>query len=134
YQTMAFLNNASEPEMEIIQPDIAGKRDATERQAAEREVKLAEKFPGAEGRSGREHLTQKFGEWLSQNAPKAVHWTVLRPAKASAAVPLLNILDDNSVLATGDQTKRDIYDLAFTNVPRGITAVRLEVLPDESLP
>jgi hypothetical protein len=61
-----------------------------------------------------------------------VKWTVLRPTKATSGVPLLTIQDDNSVLASGDQTKRDIYDVTFTGVPQGITALRMEVLPDDA--
>ena len=34
----------------------------------------------------------------------------------------------------GDQSKRDVYTVKFRTELRGITAIRLEVLPDESLP
>src|SRR5438552_13038352 len=44
------------------------------------------------------------------------------------------MLDDNSILASGDQSKRDVYDLRFHTDLKGITAVRLEVLPHDSLP
>src|SRR5262249_13707340 len=110
------------------------KRDEIEKQATEREAKLAEKFPAVEGASRKENLEKKFAEWLGAQEKKAILWKVLRPAKATAAVPFLTVLDDNSVLASGDMSKRDIYDLTFANVPRGVTALRLEVLPDESLP
>ena len=49
-------------------------------------------------------------------------------------MPLLTVLDDGSVLASGDMTKRDVYDLAFRGDFQGVTALRLEVLPDDSLP
>ena len=49
-------------------------------------------------------------------------------------MPHLSTLDDGSVLASGDQTKRDVYDLAYGTDLKGITAVRLEALPDDSLP
>ncbi len=47
---------------------------------------------------------------------------------------LLNLLPDGSVLASGDTTKRDVYDLKFQNNFPGVTAIRLEVIPDSSLP
>ena len=82
----------------------------------------------------REHLERKFDEWLKRQTANAVRWEVLRPVEAKANVPLLHILEDSSVLASSDQTKRDVYDLKYRiNLP-GITAFRLEVLPDDSLP
>src|SRR5262249_17834931 len=35
---------------------------------------------------------------------------------------------------SGDQTKRDVYDVKFRGDWKGVTAIRLEVLPHESLP
>ncbi len=72
--------------------------------------------------------------WSERESALTVHWTVLHPASASAAVPILTVLPDDSVLASGDQTKSDTYELAFQKLPERITAMRLEVLPDESLP
>src|SRR5205823_4113284 len=82
----------------------------------------------------RDHLERKFNEWLKQEESKAVRWTVLRPVEAKSNLPLLTVLDDGSVLAGGDQTKRDVYDVRFRGDLKGVTAVRLEVLPDDSLP
>jgi hypothetical protein len=82
----------------------------------------------------REHLQAKFDDWQRSESSRAVHWTVLRPVEAKANVPLLRVLDDESVLATSDQTKRDVYALKFRTGLRGITALRLEALPHESLP
>jgi hypothetical protein len=82
----------------------------------------------------REHLERKFDDWLKQETARAVHWTALRPVEAKSNMPKLTVLDDNSVLASGDQTKSDVYDLRFTTDLRGLTALRLEALPHESLP
>jgi hypothetical protein len=82
----------------------------------------------------REHLEDRFEKWLQREAARTVRWTVLRPAEAKANLPLLTVLDDHSVLASGDQTKNDSYQLRFRGDFRGITAIRLEVLPDERLP
>src|SRR5262249_29178251 len=49
-------------------------------------------------------------------------------------MPLLSVLEDGSVLASGDQTKRDVYDLTVRTDLHGITAIRLEALPHDSLP
>jgi len=47
---------------------------------------------------------------------------------------LLEVQSDGSVLASGDITKSDEYTLRFENAPKTATALRLEVLPDQSLP
>lgn len=47
---------------------------------------------------------------------------------------LLDKLPDHSILAWGDQTKCDEYDVSFANPIAGVTALRLEALPDPSLP
>jgi len=82
----------------------------------------------------RENLAHRFDGWLAQESAHAVRWQVLKPVEAKANVPLLTVLDDASVLASGDMSKRDVYDLAFRGDFKGLTALRLEVLPDDSLP
>jgi hypothetical protein len=82
----------------------------------------------------REHLERKFNAWLRNEAAHAVPWTVLRPVEAKSNLPLLSVLDDSSILASGDQTKRDVYHLTFQPKLAGITAIRLEALPHDSLP
>ena len=81
----------------------------------------------------RAHLEKKFEQWRQREAARAVRWTMLRPTEAKADLPLLTVLDDDSVLASGDQTKSDTYELKFRTDVKGITAIRLEALPDERL-
>jgi hypothetical protein len=134
YQLFAFLNNADEPEMEVPQADVARRRQEIEKKIARMIEDLPNRFP-PEGKVGpREHLERKFNEWLRREAARTVRWTVLRPVEARANRPLLTVLDDHSVLASGDQGKSDTYDLRFTGDLSGVTAIRLEVLPDERLP
>ncbi len=75
-----------------------------------------------------------FAKWRQRERARAVVWSPLPPAELKANLPLLTALPDRSVLASGDISKSDTYDLTFTNVPPGITAIRLEALPDDSLP
>jgi hypothetical protein len=82
----------------------------------------------------KEHFERRFGEWLKGEESKAVRWTLLRPKSAKSNLPLLTILEDGSVLSSGDQTKRDVYDVALATELEGITAIRLEAIPDERLP
>ncbi len=79
-------------------------------------------------------LKQRFGEWVDGQSARAVRWTLLTPTELKSNVPTLTKLDDNSVLASGDQTKLDVYELTYANTLPKITAIRLDALPDESLP
>jgi hypothetical protein len=96
------------------------------------EAKTADEKPANVQRQ--ELLTAKFAAWRLENEPRAVRWTPLTPTKAHADTPLLTILEDGSVLSSGDQTKRDLYELTFdVDLPK-IAAIRIEALPDERLP
>lgn len=64
-----------------------------------------------------------------------VTWTTLRPQTAHSAQGVtLTTRDDGSLLASGENPPTDTYTLSFAEMPAGVTAVRLEVLPDDSLP
>jgi hypothetical protein len=144
YQFLAFLNNVDEPTMPVPRPDIARKRQQIEEKIAALVAGLPDRFPPdhpantndartVEERR-RAHLERKLHEWEEREAARTVRWTVLWPAAVKANLPHLTILDDNSILASGDQSKSDTYELTFHSDLRGITALRLEVVPDERLP
>ena len=79
-------------------------------------------------------LDQAFAAAVRDASARAAHWTVLRPVAIQSSKPHLTLLNDDSILASGDITKSDTYELLFQTKLRGITAVRLEALPDDSLP
>jgi len=62
-------------------------------------------------------------------------WTVLEPGDLkSAGGAKLTKQPDNSVLASGKNPSPEVYTVTATTKVTGITAFRLEVLPDASLP
>lgn len=64
-----------------------------------------------------------------------VVWTTLKPESLTSAEGVtLTLKDDGSILASGKNPATDTYTLTVKNPPKGITALRLEVLPDDSLP
>jgi hypothetical protein len=79
-------------------------------------------------------LAKGFERWLNESRKQAGHWKMLRPLKARADVPVLSIEPDDSVFVGGDITKSDKYHLKFRTDLRGVTAIRMEVLPDDRLP
>lgn len=79
-------------------------------------------------------LEKAQAEWESV-ARGTAEWTPLKPTLVqSKEGTTLNILEDSSILASGNAPAKDVYTIT-TNLPMaGITAIRLEVLPDDSLP
>lgn len=80
------------------------------------------------------HRHEKFTAWQHDQFAKAVTWTPLRPLRWTTTLPKLELLDDESLLSSGDLSKRDVYELTFGPELAGATALRLEALPDERLP
>jgi hypothetical protein len=67
--------------------------------------------------------------------PPPTEWHGLRPEQAkSQRGSTLTTLDDGSVLASGAHPDNDVYELTFEPGRVRATALRLEVLPDASLP
>ncbi|PQO31816.1 hypothetical protein C5Y96_11760, partial [Blastopirellula marina] len=66
----------------------------------------------------------------------ATLWRTLKASKLETNLPKLETLADGSIFSSGDITKRDMFTLTFPIDPSQLplTALRLEVLPDERLP
>ncbi|MBI3864771.1 MAG: PSD1 domain-containing protein [Planctomycetia bacterium] len=73
--------------------------------------------------------------WEQSLREKKIDWTVLKPAAAvSKQGAMLKVLEDGTILAEGANPATDQYDLKFAAPLKGVTALRLEVLPDDSFP
>lgn len=129
YSLLAFLDDADEPQLEIPDKQIDARRKDVQKKIGKLTAELPDKFPG-----GASALSQAFDTWENQASSRAIQWTVLKPHAMQSSKPYLTLQDDNSVLAGGDIAKSTTYDLSFADVPLGITAIRLEALPDDSLP
>jgi hypothetical protein len=144
YQFMALLNNADEPEMKVPAPALARRRQVLEEKIAALVADFPNRFPlpdkasAGDARPVEERrkiaLEARFRDWVKSEAAGAAHWTVLKPAAATSNLPRLAVQADASVFASGDQSKRDLYTVRFNTGPRRITALRLEVIPDDRLP
>ena len=73
--------------------------------------------------------------WERSLAAKEAQWVALDPSSYSSAAGATPVeLPDGSILFTGPRPDRDVYTVqAFTDL-KSVTAVRLEVLPDDALP
>ena len=121
FEMMAFMNNTAEPELPL--PTL---EQTTQRQKLVKDIAAAQaKLPLDK---------KKFEVWLKTHQAEAIDWRFLRPTQAKATRSWLEIEEDDSIFVQGDASKHDTYELEFANLPAGITALRLEALPDERLP
>ena len=148
YQLMAFMDNAEEPDIDLPPPDAEEQRkknaalvkkilaDLPEKWAAKSAKKTTGKSPTADDDKPEQSPTadEQFSAWLARERDRTAQWTALRPTSAKSNLPLLTVQSDASVFASGDISKSDTYELRFTNVPAGVTAILLEALPEPRLP
>jgi len=128
FSLLALLNNADEPEWVIADAE----RTRREAETTSRIEALWREVPGDWPASV--HLADRLAEWTARESARAADWRVVRPSAVESSMPHLVTQDDGSVLASGDQTKSDVYTLTLPPVDVPVRAIRLEVLPHESLP
>jgi len=133
YRLMGLLNNADETEVDFSDRRLLGQRSHINVEIAAAEADLPNQYPPG-GHVGRVEFEKKLAEWDRKESAGAVRWTRLRPDSATATVPHLQVLADDSILASGDESKSDRYEIVFEHLPSVITAIRLEAIPDASLP
>jgi len=126
FSMMALMNNADEVSIPVPSPKLKKQRAAIEKRIAEREEEAFARID--EG---------AYGKWLEQRREAAIDWTPLEPVSLESNLPYLQVEDDHSVYASGDFTKRDVFEIGLEPGEAAdgpITAIRLEVIPDERLP
>ncbi len=141
YRVMGLLNNADEPDVNMPDPAVAQRRREIEEQIARLEAALPQQFPPAAGdgpieQRRKQNFESALVRFIDAERARATAWTVLRPHEMKTNSPKLEVLADGSIFSTGDITKRDVFTLKMrlNEVKGPVTALRLEVLPDERLP
>jgi hypothetical protein len=145
YALFAFLNGADDVEHEVDDAGITQQREQMLASIAWAENDLISQFlagPGerhdAEDDAEETELKarNKFEQYVQKTREQASDWRVVVPQQMTTTLPKLRALDDGSILASGDVTKRDVYTLQLDAMPsdEAFTAIRLEALPHESLP
>jgi hypothetical protein len=125
FALMALLDNADEPEWTIPSAD----RD---RRQAEIRCRIAAAWAALPAQLP-DH-DRRLADWDSEESRRAVNWTVAKPVAVTSSLPHLVVRDDGSVLAGGDVTKTTVYEITLPPAAAETRSIRLEVLPDESLP
>ncbi|MEW4568826.1 PSD1 and planctomycete cytochrome C domain-containing protein [Tautonia sp. JC769] len=143
YQLFAFLNNADEPELALPDPEILRRRAELQAEIDAVVASLPFLFPVPDDAPGGESLTEDERRRQHRAASMArweadlttFDWTPIAPSSlASKNGATMEVLDDRSVLVSGDTPNQDVYTVELETDLEGITGLRLEVLPHESLP
>ena len=124
----AFLNNADEPEMELVEDDSATRFAERLAEARRRVAALPAEWPSDSS------IDDAFASWKNTQRAAVGRWVTPEPQSLSSNLPYLERLGDGSILATGDTTKHDVYSISYALPLDGVTAIRLEALPDDRLP
>ncbi|MEX0642863.1 MAG: PSD1 and planctomycete cytochrome C domain-containing protein [Pirellulales bacterium] len=136
YEFFAFLNDDDEPLLEVPQPEITKERNKIQTEIARLETKLVESLSADDGQTtGPNSLSKKFEQWRDQAAADTRTWILVEPDNWTSENDVtLTKLSDQSLLATGNNPEHDTYEVTY-RVPAGrFTGLRLEALPDDSLP
>jgi hypothetical protein len=82
-----------------------------------------------------EKISQAQAAWEQTITAQGNPWLTLEPTEfKSLSGTMLQKLDDHSLLATGPSPDTETYTVAVATDQASISAIRLEVLPDDSLP
>jgi mono/diheme cytochrome c family protein len=143
YRMMAFFDNAeyqvayqtagedssryiSEPQLNLPTPEQDAKRKVLDDEIRQLEAKLKTQTP---------ELALEQARWERGLLLEQKQWSVLNPLKSeSTGGASLNLLEDGSILVSGHKSEYDTYLVTAKTDLRNLTAIRIEALPDESLP
>jgi len=136
FQLFAFLNNTDDVEMTLHDPDVAARRAVLEEEIASVIQGLPSRFPaGPAGEAPEDHVETAFRAWLDAQSADAVSWSTAIPLTMhSENRATLTALDDDSIRVSGDWPNTDTYRLEFRTELERITAIRIEAMPDPTLP
>ncbi len=115
-----------EPELELPTPEQAERSKEIRAQMEKLQSALDTQTP---------ELDRAQKSWEKAVKKSESRWSVLEPVRYdSAGGATLKLLDDGSILATDKNPQADTYTITARSKVTSIAAIRLEVLPDESLP
>lgn len=133
YQLFAVFNQTedSDREDEFPRLPLATKAEAERRAGIEREIAALEKK--LEGSAAELEAEQHAWE---ERMSRKIAWQTLKPAEAKASTDgsTLAVQPDGVVRAGGTAPDKDTYTLRIPGPQKGLTALRLEALPDDALP
>ncbi len=140
YRMLAFFDNVQyrvqgqgEVVMDkwIVEPDL----ELTTPEIAERRAQLRAESERLQSDVQSRNLDEELRLYEQALAGAAPRWTPLEPIRyAAASGATLKRLADRSLLVSGATPEQDSYSVTLTTAVQGITAIRIDALPDDSLP
>ncbi len=130
YSLYAFFNNLDEADIEAPTPEQAAKLAADRQEHAAELTKLREALAKYE----RDELPAAQSKWEAATAGAPV-WQPIEPTSTNSNLGATFAKQpDGSTLVSGTNSVSDVYTLEATMPAGKLTAIRLEVLPEKSLP
>ncbi|MEZ5323752.1 MAG: DUF1553 domain-containing protein [Verrucomicrobiales bacterium] len=132
FEVFAIFNSSADadrrdesPLINVATPEFTRQKAAKEEELQRLRDRLDQ--PGAE-------VLQAFDQWQKTALDTAPVWTPLHPTSMTAASgATFSVLDDQSILVSGAQAETDTYTVTTPALANGITALRIEAIPDPSL-
>lgn len=125
YQLLAAWENADEPTIQTLPPDQEIRKINLDGEVVDLQRTLNTPTTA---------LAEAQRPWEAEVASTGI-WHVLEPSNfLSARGATLSKLSDNSILARDEAPPTDTYTFVASTDLKHISAVRIEVLPDDSLP
>lgn len=132
YRVFAIFNQTADNDQPSEAPVIAAPTPDILRQTERIETRIAELRRELE--KPRSDVAEEQAAWEARLRADA-DWVVLKPDEArSHGGATLKPLDDSSLRAEGPNPERDTYTVSAVTTLPGVTAFRLEVIPDPMLP
>jgi hypothetical protein len=136
YSFYAFFNNVPENGLDGSKGNAAPFIPAPTRQQQSSLDHLTSEIRKAEAEMLAVHDSADAAQrtWEAGASQQTTRWSVLKPASLkSVNGSTLKILDDQSILATGPNPEKETYTLTAPAPLGTVTAIRFEMLPQDSL-
>jgi len=132
YELYAFFNQTADANRYDQEPLLLTPSAEQQQLKAQLDRQLADVNRQYEAKIN--ELASAQSEWEKQVATP-VEWKPLRPTQAaSQGGATLTAADDGSILVSGNKPETDVYTIQASIELSRVTAIRLEALPDRSLP
>jgi mono/diheme cytochrome c family protein len=136
YRFYAFFNGIAEQGLDGNKESPAPrlKVPTTEQLAKLVEIREQIKQLKAKREAGSTEADKAHGDWEWARGEGETRWTILGPTSLnSTGGSTLAKLEDRSILASGTNPDRDVYEFIGSSKEKGIRAIRLEALTHDSL-
>ena len=133
FQLFAILNNTADADTNDLAPTIEAPTPEMIAETARLRSEMAALRQVLDTPTPELEAAQK--KWEAATLAELASWQVLTPAQVTAeSGSMLAVQPDGSILASGETPAQDTYTITLPTELKGITAIRLEALPDDSLP